>query len=440
MHIHKKYLIIFVFIFSSKFIFAQPYCIPNRFDTNYVFNLNEIDTLGDIVYGQNINWLGQNVILDAIIAYPNFSSDTLIKRPFLLLIHGGGFYTGDKYILKPITLDFAMKGYVCASISYRLGWNTGGNPFDCNGDGYSLVKAIYRTMQDTKAAFRFFSANANQFRIDTSYMFVGGISAGAVISLLIPFLKQDYVNTLYPNLINELGYLDSATNNYKINFRVKSVISSSGGILDTSLITYSKAIPILMFHGTADNNVPYGTGYAYSCPNYILTQGSLEIKRRMTNLHFPFELNYVPGGGHENFYPIEYLLIRTSKFLKRTLCNEGRQVIIENYTVILDTNLGYIPSVKNISTITNKNFVLYQNYPNPFNASTIIEYSLPENTIVTIKLYDILGRTIKILVNSYKESGTHKYILDARDLSSGIYFYELITKKYCDTKVMLIVK
>ncbi|MCX7832749.1 MAG: T9SS type A sorting domain-containing protein [Ignavibacteria bacterium] len=435
----KKYISIFIFLLIFKLAFSQSYCIPGRFDTNYAFGINEIDTIGEIIYGQNVNWLGQNVMLDAIIAHPNFSLDSLNKRPFLLLLHGGGFYSGDKYILKPIIMDFAMKGYVTASISYRLGWNTGGNPFDCNGDGYSLVKAIYRALQDTKAAFRFFCANANQFRIDTSYMFVGGISAGAVISLLLPFITQNDINSLYPNLVNELGYLDSATNTYKINFRVKSVISSSGAILDTSYITYSKAIPILMFHGTADINVPYGTGYAYSCPNYILTQGSYEIMKRMRNIKFPFELNYVPGGGHENFYPIEYLLKRTTKFLRRTLCNEGRQIIIENYTVLLDTNLGYIPKVKNNFLII-KNYVLYQNYPNPFNNSTVIRYSLPEQTKVSLDLYDITGRKVRTLIDEYQRSGLYSINFEASNLCSGIYIYKLTTENFNDAKLMILVK
>lgn len=440
MIIQKKYFFLFFSLLLIQEIFPQQYCIPGRFDTNYIFSFNDIDTLGDIVYGQNINWLGQTINLDAIIAYPKFSIDTLNKRPFILLIHGGGYYFGDKYILKPIIIDFALKGYVCASISYRLGWNTGGNPFDCNGDGYSLVKAIYRSMQDAKAAFRYFATNANQYKIDTSYMFVGGISAGAVTSLLISFVTQDEINNYFPNLINELGYLDSSSNNYKTNFRLKSVISSSGGILDTSLIDYSEAIPVLMFHGTADNNVPYGTGYAYSCPNYILTQGSQEITKRLRNLILPFELNYVPGGGHENFYPIDYILKRTSLFLKRTLCNQGRQIIIENYTIILDTNLGYIPYVKKISNISEKNYFLHQNYPNPFNSFTNIEYSIPENTKVKIKIYDVLGRTIKTLVNEFQIIGKYRILFNANNLSSGIYLYELSTENFRDVKPMVLIK
>lgn len=435
-----RYILFLICIITIKESFSQPYCIPGRFDTNYAFSITDIDTLGNVVYGQNINWLGQNVFLDAIVAYPKSSVDTLQKRPFLLLIHGGGFYSGDKYFMKPFTIDFAMKGYVCASVEYRIGWNTGGNPFDCNGEGYSLIKAIYRAMQDIKAAFRYFSANANLYKIDTSYMFAGGISAGAVTGLLISFATQSDINNIYPNLVTELGYLDSATNSYKINYRIKSVISISGGILDTSLITFSKAIPVLMFHGTADNNVPYGTGYAYSCPNYVLTQGSQEIMRRMKNLHFPFELNYVPGGGHENYYPIEYFLKRTSTFLKRTLCNQGRQIIIENYTIILDTNLGYIPSVKKNYTTIKNNYVLFQNYPNPFNINTIIEYNIPENTVVKIKIYDVLGRYIKTILNEFQESGTYRISFDASELPSGVYFYELSTENFRNTKVMILTK
>ncbi len=92
MIIRKKYFFLFFYLFLIQEILPQQYCIPGRFDTNYTFSFNDIDTLGDIVYGQNINWLGQTINLDAIIAYPKFSIDTLNKRPFILLIHCVGYY------------------------------------------------------------------------------------------------------------------------------------------------------------------------------------------------------------------------------------------------------------------------------------------------------------------------------------------------------------
>ncbi len=85
-------------------------------------------------------------------------------------------------------------------------------------------------------------------------------------------------------------------------------------------------------------------------------------------------------------------------------------------------------------------FVLYQNYPNPFNPSTTISFSIPEYSHVVIKVIDILGREIQEIANDYFSPGKHQTIFDARNLSSGIYFYQLITNKTTRTMKMILQK
>jgi len=86
-------------------------------------------------------------------------------------------------------------------------------------------------------------------------------------------------------------------------------------------------------------------------------------------------------------------------------------------------------------------YVLKQNYPNPFNPTTIIEYNLPENSRVSLRIYDLLGREVLTLVNNeYQTKGTYKYFLDASKLTSGVYFYKLLTENFSDTKKMLLVR
>ncbi len=85
-------------------------------------------------------------------------------------------------------------------------------------------------------------------------------------------------------------------------------------------------------------------------------------------------------------------------------------------------------------------FELKQNYPNPFNPSTIIEYSIPENTFVKIYLYDLLGNKIKIIENSFKTMGQHKVELNSNNLSTGIYFYKMETNRFQDSKKLIILK
>jgi hypothetical protein len=83
---------------------------------------------------------------------------------------------------------------------------------------------------------------------------------------------------------------------------------------------------------------------------------------------------------------------------------------------------------------------LSQNYPNPFNASTVIEYSLPSQTMVSIYIFDILGRKVETPVNSTQEAGHHSIVWDGADKPSGIYFYRLKAGDYSETRKMLLVK
>lgn len=435
----EYYIAVFVFLFAG-ITYSQQYCITGRFDTTYYFGLEQVDTLGNISYGQNTDWLGNPVNLKFIISYPKLSIDPLQKRPFILMIHGGGFYAGDKYDLKIPMLDFSARGYVCASIDYRVGWNTGGNPALCLGDGFSLSKAVYRAMQDSKAAFRYFKANANIYGIDTNYMFAAGISAGAVTSLMISFAAQQDINNFNPVLSQELGLLDTATNSYRNSFKIKSIVSISGGLLDTVYIKNSNVIPTLMFHGTADAIVPYGTGYVYNCTNYLKTMGSDEIRKRFRNLIKPFELDYVPGGGHENYYPIEYFQTRTVKFLKRYLCNQAKQIVIENYTTLLDTLLGSFIHISRRSEEFPAGYKLYQNYPNPFNPTTKIDFDIPRDCYVSIKIYDVTGRVVKSILGERKPAGNYTVSFTSNNLAGGVYFYKLFAGDFSEVKRMMLIK
>jgi photosystem II stability/assembly factor-like uncharacterized protein len=85
-------------------------------------------------------------------------------------------------------------------------------------------------------------------------------------------------------------------------------------------------------------------------------------------------------------------------------------------------------------------FSLSQNYPNPFNPSTVIKYSLPAESFVTIKLYDLLGREIKTLVNEDKTAGSYSYTFNASDLSSGIYFYRMEAGNFTQSHKLVLLK
>jgi hypothetical protein len=87
-----------------------------------------------------------------------------------------------------------------------------------------------------------------------------------------------------------------------------------------------------------------------------------------------------------------------------------------------------------------KGFKLHSNFPNPFNPSTRIIYQIPEMSYVTLKVYDVLGNEIEILVNEEKATGSYELTWYAENLPSGVYFYQLQAGEFIQTKKMLLLK
>jgi len=96
-------------------------------------------------------------------------------------------------------------------------------------------------------------------------------------------------------------------------------------------------------------------------------------------------------------------------------------------------------SVKNEENIA-KGFNLFQNYPNPFNSNTIISYNILERSLIALTIYNLLGEEIKTLVKEEQAPGKYQINFDGSNLPSGIYFYQLSTEKFRQTKKMLLLR
>lgn len=96
-------------------------------------------------------------------------------------------------------------------------------------------------------------------------------------------------------------------------------------------------------------------------------------------------------------------------------------------------------SVEGEKHIVNE-FNLFQNYPNPFNSNTIISYNIPEHSLVTLNIYNLLGEKIRTLIQQEQVPGKYQINFDGNNLPSGIYFYELITYKTKITKKMILLR
>ena len=112
-----------------------------------------------------------------------------------------------------------------------------------------------------------------------------------------------------------------------------------------------------------------------------------------------------------------------------------------------NNNKGYailgsssVSGVEDENYILPDDYVLYQSYPNPFNPSTTIKYSIPNVDKVSIKVYDILGKEVATLVNEYKNAGTYTVEFNAARFASGIYFYQIKSGSFVETKKMILLK
>ena len=85
-------------------------------------------------------------------------------------------------------------------------------------------------------------------------------------------------------------------------------------------------------------------------------------------------------------------------------------------------------------------YLLYQNYPNPFNPSTTIKYDISKSGKVELKVYDILGREVKTLIDKEQEAGRYEINFDAHSLASGVYFYRLTVNDYVAAKKMILLR
>ena len=85
-------------------------------------------------------------------------------------------------------------------------------------------------------------------------------------------------------------------------------------------------------------------------------------------------------------------------------------------------------------------FLLDQNYPNPFNPNTTIRFSIPRSGLVTLKVFDIMGKEVAALVNEAKAPGNYEVEWNASNLPSGVYFYKLLSGNYSSTRKMTLMK
>jgi Secretion system C-terminal sorting domain len=137
---------------------------------------------------------------------------------------------------------------------------------------------------------------------------------------------------------------------------------------------------------------------------------------------------------HMELFKLRVFILEFAQFIS----NENGGKLIYNADKIIALLFGD-NSAGNIDLSPNE-YTLKQNYPNPFNPTTTIEYTVPKNGFVSLKVYDITGKEIASLINSYQNAGSYLVTWDASNYGSGVYLYRIIAGDYSATKRMVLKK
>lgn len=225
----------------------------------------------------------------------------------------------------------------------------------------------------------------------------------------------------YGNAIGDIdnnGYCDMAVLN---DFEPSLLWKSSGGS--------NKWIKIKL-QGTVSNREAVGSKI------YVYRNGSRFVRTTHCGQSYCSQNSFVQTIGVGTTNVIDSIEVIFPSGIKNTVTNVSTNqtiTIIESGVIGINNNNNQNPD----------NFSLKQNYPNPFNPSTVIEYSLPKSSFVSIKLYDVLGSEIAVLESSVKQAGIYRINLTGNvtsGLSSGIYYYKMIAGDFLDTKKMILIK
>ncbi|OWY20930.1 hypothetical protein C7N43_12895 [Sphingobacteriales bacterium UPWRP_1] len=331
---YKSY--IFGFLFTCFFLFgamggmvAQESCTNNRYlSQTFTVTRTENISYGNapaLIYPPYVSensTYNKQLVLDLYLP----DADTLTKRPAIVMAFGGAFLLGWKQ--QPQLVDFcnalASRGYVVASIDYRLGFN----PANTN----TAIRAVYRAAQDLKAAIRFLKLNAATYGIDTNYVYAGGNSAGGVSALhaayvseaeraASPLMNVTYTGGLFNSWPN-LGCVECSGNNlgqppYNISGTPDLVINLWGAIADLNFIQSPTDAPVISFHGQNDNIVLPDVGAPFSYPLFPALYGSIAIAGRCNDVGVMNELHLFDAG-HEVWIDPDaavYIQEHTAQFL-----------------------------------------------------------------------------------------------------------------------------
>ena len=193
-------------------------------------------------------------------------------------------------------------------------------------------------------------------------------------------------------------------------------------------VELDNVVPVELVSFTCEVNNP-NIKLHWTTASELNNQG-FEVERKTSESNLWETIGNVPGRG------------TTTNSTDYYFNDDNLAPAVYNYRikqVDYDGSIEY-SQVINADLTTPNTFTLEQNYPNPFNPSTSISYSIPNNSFVTLKVYDILGNEVATLVNQTQAAGNYTLTFDASNLSNGVYLYSIKADNFSDVKKMIFMK
>jgi para-nitrobenzyl esterase len=260
----------------------------------------------------------------------------------IIFIHGGRLVTGDKRDTRMLCDLFAHKGFVTATIDYRL--------IDVPVvDSNIVVEGLIQAMSDAKAAVRFFvedAATLNLYDIDTNYIFISGVSAGGLIASHVAYLDSTdnipaYVlNFIYANG----GFSGNSSTNTSYSAPIKGVINYSGALMRKEFISTGEPA-LFSVHDDGDTIVPcnHGLSHAYNCPVYCDGSCSMQREANLKGVYNGIFINHRIG--HCAYFStsplVDTVIQKSADFLYGIICTPFVPVDDRNY---LQSKMQIIPN------------------------------------------------------------------------------------------------
>jgi para-nitrobenzyl esterase len=341
------------------------------------------------------------------------AGDTAQLRPLIVFVHGGAFFEGSKNDgdQEFLCSRFAQRGYVCATINYRLVGSV-----LLLYDSAQIFTYIMKAFSDMKASIRYFYKDAavtNQWKIDTNFIFIGGSSAGAIAADYVGLL--DSVNELAPpfqTICNSQGGITGNSGN--AGYSTKSIaIASLAGAVDDLRYIKPTSPPMVFCQGTADGTIPYYCGEAltqYGLGTTIPTIrfcGSGEMSPQLDSVGVCNSLMPFPGSGHVPW--------DTNQLIENRMDSA-----VAAFFYSVKTSQLSCTSPTGVTTLTSQPQINI--FPNPTNSILHINlagvFELSE-----IQMYDCTGREVR-----RQTAGGQQSIISTEGLAQGVYLLRIDLK------------